>query len=36
LLAHGLWFSSGIAAKDFKIIWLSNMLALNVPDEGYM
>jgi hypothetical protein len=24
-----------LAHKDFKIIWLSNILALIVPDEGY-
>jgi hypothetical protein len=24
-----------LAPKDFKIIWLSNILALIVPDEGY-
>jgi hypothetical protein len=24
-----------LAPKDFKIIWLSNILALSVPDEGY-
>jgi hypothetical protein len=23
------------ATKDFKIIWLSNILTLSVPDEGY-
>jgi hypothetical protein len=25
-----------LALKDFKIIWLSNILGLSVPDEGYM
>jgi hypothetical protein len=24
-----------LAPKDFKIIWLSNILGLSVPDEGY-
>jgi hypothetical protein len=24
-----------VAHKGFKIIWLSNMLVLSVPDEGY-
>jgi hypothetical protein len=24
-----------LALRDFKIIWLSNILALSVPDEGY-
>jgi hypothetical protein len=24
-----------VAPKDFKIIWLSNILNLSVPDEGY-
>jgi len=24
-----------LAPKDFKIIWLSNILALSVPDEGF-
>ena len=26
---------SFLAFKDFEIIWLSNILALNIPDEGY-
>jgi hypothetical protein len=25
-----------LALKDFKIIWLSYILGLSVPDEGYM
>jgi hypothetical protein len=24
-----------LAPKDFYIIWLSNILTLSVPDEGY-
>jgi hypothetical protein len=24
-----------LAPKDFKNIWLSNILALSVPNEGY-
>jgi hypothetical protein len=24
-----------LALEDLKIIWLSNILALNIPDEGY-
>jgi hypothetical protein len=24
-----------LAPKDFKIIWLSNILALSLHDEGY-
>jgi hypothetical protein len=24
-----------LAPKYFKIVWLSNILALSVPDEGY-
>jgi hypothetical protein len=28
-------YFSYFAPKDFKIIWLSNILTLNVPDECY-
>ena len=24
-----------LATKDFQIIWLSNLMTLSVPDEGY-
>ena len=24
-----------LAQEDFKIIWLSNILSLSVPDQGY-